>query len=147
MKYELLIIIPAKYSEVELPGVIAGVVNHVKGFGVELISEEDKGKQKLAYPVQDLRFGQVLVLKIEAEPGVAKKLNTELRLRPEIARHMLAKIVERKRAPKKTPREAKPQTAELAPAFVATPAETKEEKMTLEDLDKKLEEILGKEIV
>lgn len=146
MKYELLIIIPAKYSETELPGVIEGVVKHVKSFGIELLSQEDKGKQKLAYPVRDLRFGQVLVLKIEAEPAVAKKLNTELRLKPEIARHMLAKIIVRKNAPKRTPRETKPQTAELVPALAAEPSETKEEKMTLEDLDRKLDEILGKDI-
>ena len=47
MKYDLLVILPPKYSETELPEVIEGVVKYIRGFGAEITSQEDKGKQKV----------------------------------------------------------------------------------------------------
>lgn len=153
MKYELFIVIPAKYSETELPGILDSVTDAVKSAGANVSSAEDTGKQKLAYPIGEAHFGHILLIKMEAATDVAKKLNEQLRLRPEIIRHMLTKVVERK-APAPRRRNVLKEERMVEPIFAAVGAvktedkeERKEEKVTLEDLDKKLEEILGKESI
>lgn len=145
MKYDLLVILPPKYSETELPEVIEGVVKYIRGFGAEITSQEDKGKQKLAYAIAGDRFGHILNFKIEADEQVAKKLNEQMRLRQDVIRHMLTKVSERKAAPRRAPSKEKVMEPAVAGALSGVP-EKKEDKLTLEDLDRKLDEILGKEI-
>ncbi len=153
MKYELLVVIPAKYSESELPGIFEGVLEAVRGMGAEITTREDLGKQKLAYPIGDARFGHILLVRLEADQQIAKKINEELRLKHEVIRHMITKASTRKApAPRRAPQvqENRPE-----PAFAAVPESSApaagivptEEKVTLEDLDRKLDEILGKEII
>ncbi len=146
MKYDLLVILPPKYSETEFPGIIEGVVNYIRSLGAEITSQADLGKQKLAYAIGGDRFGHMLNFKLEADEAVAKKLNEQMRLRQEVIRHMLTKVSERKAAPRRSP----PKEKVLEPAVVAmvsAGAEKKEDKLTLEDLDRKLDEILGKESI
>lgn len=148
MKYELLLIIPAQYSETELPGVFEALLAHVAASGAQVIGNSDLGKQKLAYQIGQARFGHMLLIKLEAEPEVAKKLNEQMRLRPEVIRHMLTKVVTRSLSKERqtpiTMREPvfAPVQGAAEPTIV-----TREEKITLEDLDRKLDEILGKESI
>ncbi len=148
MKYELLAIIPAQYSETELPGIFSNLSDAVKEAGAEVISQEDKGKEKLAYSVGQVKFGHLSLIRFEAEPAVAKKLGEQLRLRNDLIRYMITKVVSRA-APK--PRIGG-ETARKEPVFAPVSGEEtatakKEEKVTLEDLDRKLDEILGKETI
>lgn len=162
MKYELFVIIPAKYSETELPGIFDGITDAIKSAGAEVSSREDMGKQKLAYPIGGNHFGHLLLIKMEAASEIAKKLNEQLRLRPDIIRHMLTRVIERKPlTPHRQSALLKKDERVMEPIFAAVgavKAEEKkdlscgalakeEEKVTLEDLDKKLEEILGKETI
>lgn len=163
MKYELFVIIPAKYSETELPGIFDGITDAVKSAGAEVSSREDMGKQKLAYPIGGNHFGHLLLLKMEAASEIAKKLNEQLRLRPDIIRHMLTRVIEERKplTPRRQSAPLKKDERVVEPIFAAVGAVKAEEKkdlsrgdlakegekVTLEDLDKKLEEILGKETI
>ncbi|PIY78629.1 MAG: 30S ribosomal protein S6, partial [Parcubacteria group bacterium CG_4_10_14_0_8_um_filter_35_7] len=50
MHYELLYIIPAKYSEKELQPVINQVIPLIKKAGGEILRDDNLGRKKLAYP-------------------------------------------------------------------------------------------------
>lgn len=149
MKYELLIVIPAQYSETELPGIFEALLKYVAASGAQVTGESNLGKQKLAYPIGQARFGHMFLVKLEAEKAVAKKLNEQMRLRSEVIRHMLTKV--ELRAPVKERRKAP--SPKFEPAFAAVTSsvspirEKKEDRLTLEDLDRKLDEILGKESI
>lgn len=149
MKYELLAVIPAQYSEAELPGVFSGIVAAVKESGATVASEEDKGKEKLAYSIGAAKFAHMFLVKFEAEPAMAKVLNEQLRLRSDLARYMLTRVIVRAPSKPRANVESFKREAVFAPVISATAAASvkKEEQVTLEDLDRKLEEILGKETV
>ena len=156
MKYELLIVIPAQYSETELPGIFEALIKHVAASGAQVTGSSDLGKQKLAYQIGQARFGHMLLVKLEAEKAVAKTLNEQMRLRGEVIRHMLTEVIRHmltkveERAPVK-PRRV-PELIKREPVFATvassnSPSVKKEDKLTLEDLDRKLDEILGKETI
>lgn len=146
MKYELLIVIPAQYSETELPGIFEALLKHIAASGAQVTGNSDLGKQKLAYQIGQARFGHMLLVKLEAEKAVAKTLNEQMRLRGEVIRHMLTKVEERAPAkPRRVPELVKREPVFAAVAQSSSPTVKKEDKLTLEDLDRKLDEILGKE--
>ena len=112
-------------------------------------SSEDKGKDKLAYSIGAAKFAHMLLVKFEAEPATAKILNEQLRLRSDLSRYMITKVIVRAPSKPRANVESFKREAVFAPVVssAATQVKKEEQQVTLEDLDRKLEEILGKETV
>jgi len=162
MKYELLYIISSSFADAEVEGVqkkIAGIVTEV---GSQISKDESLGKIKLAYPINRVRHGTYILVYFEAEPEQVKSLNDKLRLNEEVLRHVITKPVpgtEDKKfeltsyvAPLTA--EGFPSTAKKKPALppkLAPPPPTKVEEtaptMSVEELDKKLDEILESDVL
>ena len=162
MKYELLYIISSSFADAEVEGVqkkIAGIVTEVGG---QISKDESLGKIKLAYPINRVRHGTYILVYFEAEPEQVKSLNDKLRLNEEVLRHTITKPVpgaEDKKfeltsyvAPLTA--EGFPSAAKKKPApapRLAPPPPTKVEEtaptMTVEELDKKLDEILESDVL
>ena len=156
-KYELLYIVPAKYTEDELKKLTGKVGEIVAKTGGAVTETIVLGKRKLAYPIQHVRYGYYVLVHLDAEKDVVEKLNRTLRLTTELRRHLiivkdphLTKIPEfadsgdiiraerdargsrdRKRVPARRP--------------MAAPVAQKD--VNMEDLDKKLDEILTEEVL
>ncbi len=122
--YELLYIVPAKFTEEELAPMIEKINELIKNQGGEIISTENLGKKKLAYQIKQIFRGYYIFNRFNLNPQNLKELNKNLQLDSNILRFLITKF-EIEKKPKK----------EIKPKI-------KKEKISSEELDKKLEEIL-----
>ncbi len=165
-KYELLYIIPGKYSEGELPPIINNVKELIAKEEGQLASENDLGKKKLAYPIQDSHYGYYILDIFTIEGEKINKIEKALRLMPEILRHQIVLYVDPSKTTGRAPRIKPTAESRPAPSFYGekiTPSEQptlgelverkpeekkdKPSKVSLDELDKKLDEILKNDII
>ncbi|MEA3272387.1 MAG: 30S ribosomal protein S6 [Patescibacteria group bacterium] len=167
--YEFLLILSPQFSDEELPGVLDGIFNAIKKEGGEIKQHKVVGRQPLAYPINHMKHGCYVLAEIEIESLALPKVNRDLRLMPEILRLDISKDVsegkkfdfqERKveTQPVTSPEVGiKPVEVKSTPEPIEEPKPAEEtavdkdkvdkEKISLEDLDKKLEEILNEEVL
>lgn len=168
MTYELLYIIPTRYTDAEIEGIQIKVRGFIEKFGGQVIKEENLGRIRLAYPIKQNRHGSYILTYFTAEPIMLVDLENLLRLNDEVIRHMIVQLpkgvpdqqftVESYVAPlseedeeEKKPRRASLPEATKAEVVPSTTSETepivKEEKpLSIEELDKKLDEILSADL-
>jgi small subunit ribosomal protein S6 len=104
-----------------------------------IVSEDIWGKRKLAYQIGKQNFGVYVVLVAEIPGEKVAGIERELRLMDEVIRHLLV-TMPKPRAKAKPVR--KPRTTKRPePAKPVGPQKSESER--LEELDKKLEEIIG----
>ncbi|MFA5134236.1 MAG: 30S ribosomal protein S6 [Patescibacteria group bacterium] len=168
--YEILFIVSSKVDDAQLEGVVKGVREEVTKLGGQITKSESLGKQKLAYEIKHQQFGTYVLMEFDAEGGAYRKLNGSLRLKPEIIRHLIVRkrvktaseVAKEQRIQEKAAerRAAEAREVEEQDRAAALPAEKKEpiaqrkaadrakeeKKISLEDLDKKLDDILKEEI-
>jgi small subunit ribosomal protein S6 len=145
--YELLYIIPAKYSAEEIQPIIDRVTHLIKESSGEITKDENLGKIKLAYPIKHFHQGYYILNEFNLRPINLKKIDDNLGLDLDILRHLIVKkriktakeIEEEKMAAERQLREKE---KEMEKEEVKEEAPAKEKKLSLEDLDKKLDEIL-----
>ena len=126
---------------------ISGKINEVvKKFGGEITLTDNLGSKKLAYPIGDAQVGNYLVIEFNGEPEKIKELGNELKLTPEVLRFIIAL--------KKVKTQEEIEAEKVRKEKMAARAEKKEEakveptqKVSLEELDKKLGEILEGDIL
>lgn len=97
-------------------------------------------KIKLAYPIKNKQEGYLLSLDFQTEPEKLEVLKKEIGSENEVLRYLI--ITKKERKGKTRPVRKKPKIAEA----IQTPERKKsikEKKAEIQDLDKKLEEILG----
>jgi len=165
--YELTYIVSIKFIDDELNKIMEKIEGIVAELGGTISGREVLGKQKLAYPLKQIHQGTYVSVEFDMESDKVLKLDTDLKLMGELLRHMIIKkriktaeelerekqVQEKLRKEKeaeltnleKTEKEEKTEekTVEVAPK-----KEDKEsKKASLEDLDKKLDEILTDEII
>ncbi len=170
-EYELLYIVPAQFTDDEVPGVQKNIVGFIEKYGGKLVSEMNLGKIRLAYPIKKVAHGTYVLAYFDAEPSAIKGLDRELTLHDEVLRHTILKrapgalertfeissyvapLSDEARAQK---RDVKPMTKRpdgtSAPAAIEeietapSATSTEEASMSMEDLDKKIDEILDVEV-
>jgi small subunit ribosomal protein S6 len=166
-KYELLLILPGTLDEKEAEQKSQEIVDVVKQFSTST-SLTVLGKNRLAYPVKQIRYGYFYTIVFEAEAEKITALHAKLNLRRDLLRFMIshynvslseaqkaaysdtapmqpqamtaaAAIEQQMEAEEKKPEEKKVSAAPVA----ATPAARKEEpKASMEDIKKKLDKII-----
>src|ERR1700690_2698111 len=93
-KYELMYIVASSVSDDQIPTLIDGVLNLIKGLGGEIIKEENLGKKKLAYPVKKTRNGFYDLITFEMEPSKLSELNNKILTTDGVIRHLIVNIEE-----------------------------------------------------
>jgi len=150
--YELLYIIPAKYSEKELQPIIDRVTHLIKKNGGEFTKDDNLGKMKLAYPIKHVHQGYYILNEFNLRPINLKKIDDSLKLDSDILRHLIVKkkiktqkeIEEEKLAEKRLLQEKE---KEIKKEEIKEEAPVKGKKISLEELDKKLDEILKNDVL
>lgn len=135
--YELTYIINPGNGELDANAAAA----KVRSFIVEKLTSEIKKefigeKKRLSYPIKKQASGTYVTLEFQAEPEKIDDLKRFLGLNTDILRHLILVVDER--MPAKRP-------VRVKPSFTAIPASetsAKGEKVKIEELDKKLEELL-----
>ena len=153
MHYELLYIIPAKYSEKELQPVINQVIPLIKKAGGEILRDDNLGRKKLAYPIKHVHQGYYILVEFDLKPNQLKGLNKDLKLMPEVLRHLIVKtkpkpisqIIKRKPFLKPPVEEGKEERL-IKKEAPKEEREEEREKISIEELDKKIDELLKEDI-
>lgn len=164
--YELLYILPMKFAGEEQETIIEKVNKIIKDQDCKITHNKVFGKQKLAYPIKKVHQGVYILIEFDGEKSAVQKINNVLKLTPEVLRHLIVtkkKLTEEEIAKQKKRKERlvkqekqgkdeaiRKQVEEIKEdkREAVKPAEDKEkkEKVSLEDLDKKLDEILKDDI-
>ena len=153
--YELLFIVSQQYTEEEAEKINTQVKELIKAQGGEITLEDNLGKKKLAYQINHIGHGYYLLLEFDIENDKIKKLNDDLKLTNEVLRHLITvkklKTVEQLKKEAKIKEKIEKKIEEETTAKEKEEKEEKEEKpkIKLEELDKKLDEILegGEDII
>jgi|GEM_PF-1368805 len=161
MTYELVYIIPAQFTEGELPGIQAKVAGLVEVAGAKIVADKNVGRLKFAYPVKGGRYGHYFQVNFEADTQVLPKLNEALRLSSDLVRFQISASTKVGKEPAKIigfddakmrPREDRgvlpPGKAAVAAAVEAAPVQESATTsgLSMEDLDKKLDQILNEKV-
>lgn len=144
--YELLYIIPIKYSESEIKSIAEKIDKWLLEKNCQILKSENFGERKLAYQIKQVRYGHYILRELATEKENVKEINNYLTLAEEVLRHLIVKIEPVKKAwairtkiTKKAPEpnKEKPTDEEVS----------EKDKITLDNLDQKLDEILQEKIV
>jgi len=137
--YELTYIISLLSVEGETSSIAEKVRAQIKELGGEAKKEYISEKKKLAFPIKKQNQGFYATVVFEMEPEKIDELNTFLRSSNDILRHMIINQAElRTEKISKKPARIKPANSEA----VIGETKTKIGKVKIEELDKKLEELL-----
>jgi small subunit ribosomal protein S6 len=154
-KYELLYIIAAKYTDSEIEALMEKIKGLVTSAGGSVTEMHNLGRRKLAYPINHVRNGNYVLVYFSAETSVLAKLNETLRLSADVLRHILvtksqyltkipsfAELTEIRRDDDETPR-----PRQMAPIQAPIVVKAAAAPVSMEDLDKKLDQILTEEVL
>lgn len=168
-KYELLFIASSQYTDAEIEKIKTQVVSEVETAGGTVVKTENLGKIRLAYPIKKQRHGTYILVYFDAESSVITTLNRKLTLTDEILRHTItarpaeaekhvfeltsyvAPLSEEARQEREVShrapivRQPRRKVEEIIPPAPSATSQ-EESKMTMEELDKKLDEILESDI-
>jgi ribosomal protein S6 len=170
MMYELLYIVPTRYTDTEIGDIQKKVNGFIEKVGGKVQKEENLGRIRLAYPIKQNRHGSYILNYFEIEKtgedwletSVIADIDKEFRMAEEILRHMIVQLPkgipertfkleayiaplseeedEMRRATRRTIVTDTPRIQ--TPATETEPAVRQEPPMSMEDLDKRLDEIL-----
>ncbi len=151
--YEIMYIVPVKMGEDNTTEVQTKVQNMLKENQAVITQEENLGKKKLAYPINHMRHGTYFVVECDLETQNVKPVSEWFRLSADILRAQI--IAKEIKTPEQIARDkawqsklAKKQAdAEAVEDTKTSTLKVPEQKVKLDELDKKLEEILAKEMV
>ncbi len=161
--YEILYLISGAVTEDELTPIKQKVSDIISKSGGSISYEGSLGKRKLAYRIEDIRHGYYLLFEFDAEPRAIMAIDRELRLDPEVVRHLITKrkpttaqsllktadekeSEEEVKEPKKEEATPTPSTTKEEPKKEEK-KESKDDKANLDNLDEKLDEILKGDIL
>lgn len=162
--YELVGLIPGNFSENEIEPVIKEVSEEIKKTGATLKRQDVLGRRKTAYAIKNMRHAYYFLIGLEIETVVLANLEKKLKLNKNILRFLIVKtkektaeeiVKEKKRLSRPAEPIAKPrrERTEFAkkPEIKPEPKQAKpeikpEEPVNLEQLEKKIDEILDEEI-
>ncbi|MFH1111964.1 MAG: 30S ribosomal protein S6 [Patescibacteria group bacterium] len=151
--YELLYIVPLKMEGDSINPTMEKVNSLLKQLGAEITLQDNLGKRKLAYPIMLIRYGYYVLTEFNLDSEPLKKLERELTLSTEVLRYQILRknikspeqLAEEKALQDRLKNQ---QLREVAADQKPEIKEVRKETMTrIDDLDKKLEEILENEVV
>jgi small subunit ribosomal protein S6 len=138
--YELTYILTPLLEKVNLEAAAQKVRGFINELGGEANKEEISEKKKLAYLIKKQLYGFYVVIKFQLEPEKIEELGKRLKLKNDILRFLIVsqKEISARRLKMKITKPKKPTLT----ASETIKAEPKAVRVKIEELDKKLEELL-----
>ena len=169
MMYELLYIVPTRYTDAEVEEIQKTVCGLIEKVGAKTVKEENLGRIRLAYPIKQAKHGSYILNYFEVAPSgeewseskTVADLDKELRMADNVLRHMIlrlekgvpdrsfdleayvAPLSEEEEENKRAKRVISVEPSKfIAPIAETEPVVREEKPLSMEELDKKLDEIL-----
>jgi len=152
--YDLTLIIPATAAENEHPEIVGEIKALLEKNDATNLQTQDLGRKKLAYAIKNLRHGFYFSFEFNLLPEKLPILDLALKLHKNVLRHLIIK--KKIKSAKDAAREEKIRTGKLKQEHIKHETEEKEKreqvkaakpKISLEDLDKKLDELLDEKVI
>lgn len=152
--YELLYILDMSFTTAETKPINERIAKLIAEHRGEITKKDDLGKLKLAYPIKQRSHGYYFLFEFDLPAANLKKLNDGLTLITDIIRFLVVKKkikTEKEIAQEKSIQDKLAKRKEVAIEKIKakkeepkekTTKETTDKKVSLEDLDKKLDELL-----
>lgn len=160
--YEILYLVSGAVPETEVGKIQTEVADWITKTGAKLTKQEPWGRRKLAYPVNKEKYGYYTAVEFDAEENTLQQLRKQLTLAKTVMRFLLIEkkpmsekeLLMQEKAQKRAharaaqqetrgSRSDRPVTGGTKPDQPAK----KDPKISLEDLDKKLDELLDTDII
>jgi small subunit ribosomal protein S6 len=155
--YEILFILPNKFTEDEAKTVSGNVGQVITANGGQITLTEYWGKKKLAYEIKHNAYGYYGLFEFDLEGKALAKVDKDLRLHADVLRHQIivkkskteaeiarAEVIRAKIDSKKAGEEKKQaEKTKKASAPITPTSKVKDKRVDLKDLDEKLEGILN----
>lgn len=93
MNYEILFIVPAKYSDTEVEEINKKIPATLEEFGASIKKIDNWGKRKLAYQIKQYRYGYYTLIIFSAEPESLEKITQKINLNQDIIRFQIVKEI------------------------------------------------------
>lgn len=167
--YEVLTIVPGTFTEGEVTEVIGRVQTVIANTGISDVTVDNRGKSRLSYPMNHIRYGFYQYVQFAAEPEQVIAIQKGLGLMSELLRAVVSAYDPKRRAVSLVAREARraamgargnrpsrneetdeepevpvPAARILEP--VAAPELEEIKKVDIEEIDKKLDEMLATDL-
>jgi len=159
MNYELVYILSPKSTDEEAKKKAAEIKTMVSKAADKVTTEDFWGKRELAYPIDHYDNGYYVVVQFTDESGNVNDIDKNLRLTDEVIRFLLVKkdkvVKKKRRANKSTAKAIKSETKDQKieepqkdsdDKVVVEDKKTSKSKTDLDDLDKKLDDILSDKV-
>ena len=91
-QYETVFILTPVLSDVQMKEAVEKFKGILAAEGAEIISEENWGLKKLAYPIEKKSTGFYQLLEFKAEPAVVEKLELNFRRDERVIRYITVKL-------------------------------------------------------
>ena len=151
-QYEILYIVSSKYTDVEVEGVMDKMSAMVAKHGATILRNEMIGKIRLAYPIKAQRNGSYVLVHFDMEALEASELDRGFRLADEVLRHLFVErtpgaetrryVLEAYQSPLTEEGHRRRDEKRVTQARPSSTSAVAEPAMSMEELDKKLDEIL-----
>lgn len=141
--YELLYLIPEKYTEEEVDSISSKINDLVKKHEGEITFTDNLGNMKFAYPICGVQSGNYIVVEFNAEPSKLKELESALKLTPEVLRFQIVSKKLKTQTEIEQEKIKKVKLTQKAEGEKSAPPQ----KLSIEELDKKLGAILEGDII
>ncbi|MDD5110882.1 MAG: 30S ribosomal protein S6 [Patescibacteria group bacterium] len=161
--YELLVILSSKLDQAGEEAAVKKTLDLIAKHQGKVTRQESLGKHKLAYEIKHETYGSYVCVEFDMEQPQLKEVDRQFRLMAEAVRHLIikkpvktaaqiaeARMVQEKVEQRMARERAEEKIAAAPPPPAEEPARPKgkdqDKKISLEDLDKKLDDILKEEI-
>jgi len=153
--YEILYIVPIQVEDDKLTKVMEEVAGLIKDGGGEIVRDDNLGKLKLAYPIKHTHQGHYILVEFDMKTNKIKDLDRSLRLMPDVLRHIIvtrhvkteAELENEKKRSERMRKEKEKELEEKKEKKAPAKVEETDKKVSIEELDKKLDEILDDPII
>jgi small subunit ribosomal protein S6 len=133
--YELILLVSPLVEKIDTE-IVAKIRDLILGLEGNIKKEYTWEKRKLAYPIKKQLFGTYIIFEFALLSEKMEEMQKQLKLNSDIMRYLIIN--------KEGVKEERPRVRAMKPKIIAPlpPSEAKGEKVKIEELDKKLEEIL-----
>lgn len=157
--YELLYIIPVKYTEEEAKEIHKKVVGLITARGGGITREDSLGLLRLAYPIKQVHQGYYSAVEFNLEMEKLREIERELKLMNEVLRHQIVKKIAGteekikeailKEKKEKLEEQREEQKEKKGPQVAKKEEKEKKppKKVDIDELEKKLDKILDSDII
>jgi len=147
--YEFLGIVSGALAETEVEPVIKKITDFFIGEGAEIAYKDFLGRKRFAFPIKHMRHGYYLVVNFETDKSSLKEIEKKLKLDEDVLRYMIIKSAPKtreEREKEKNKLQTKTQESSKTKTKEANSDKSTASKVSLDELDKKLDEILDDKI-